>query len=209
MNKGFYYLAPVMLILALGLLILPGRKNLQELKPRQLLSEINDQTRFLTTDQVAKAIIDKDPFYVFIDVRKATEFQQFSLDRAINIPLAEILQPNNISELEKGNRRLVFFCNGDILSEQAWFLLRRKGMKNIFVMKGGLNLWFTTIINPIKPVSTASDADFRQYQTRLAASQFFTGAGAVTVGQTTSETNAKTKVKLQSAPKKKSAEGGC
>lgn len=209
MNKGFYYLAPVMLILALGLLVLPGRKNLHELKPQQLLSEINDQTRFLTTDQVAEAIIDKDPYYVFVDVRKPGEFQEFSLEGAINIPLAEILQPNNIAELEKGNRRLVFFCNGDILSEQAWLLLRRKGMKNIFVMKGGLNRWFATIINPERPVSTSSDADFRQYNTRMAASLFFAGGGAVQPLQAISEKNAKIQVKLQSAPKKKKAEGGC
>ena len=209
MNKGFYYLAPVMLILALGLLVLPGRKNLHESRPQQLLAEVNDQTRFLTTDQVARAIINKDPYFVFVDVRKPADFQQFSLEGAINIPLADILNPGSQAELERGDRRLVFFCNGDILSEQAWLLLRRKGMKNIFVMKGGLNHWFSTIIKPPKPGSTASAAEHSQYQTRMAASQFFTGAGTVPAAVSAPETAAKKEVKLQSVPKKNSAEGGC
>jgi rhodanese-related sulfurtransferase len=209
MNKGFYYLAPAMLILALGLVLLPARKNIKELPPRQLLSEINDQTRFLSTDEVAKVIIDKDPFYLLVDVRNARDYMAFSLENAVNIPLSEVLQPKNIDEFGRGNRRIVLFCNGDILSEQAWLILRRNGMKNVFVMKGGLNEWFNTIINPVEPLPTASKSDFDQYRTRLAAAQFFTGSGQALPPKATADPAPKAKIKLQTVPKATSTEGGC
>ena len=207
MNKGFYYLAPAMLILALGLVILPGRKNITEVKPHQLLLEINDQTRFLSTDEVAKIIIDKDPFYLLVDVRKPEESSAFTLEKAVNMPISDILRKKNLEELEKGNRHVVFFCNGDILSEQAWLLLHRKGLKKVFVMKGGVNRWFTTIITPVKPTATASDAEFRQYRTRMAASLYFTGGGLIPVN--TTEASSKENVNLKTSSKMKRAEGGC
>jgi rhodanese-related sulfurtransferase len=213
-NKGFYYLAPVLIILALGLVLLPESKHSKELNPRHLLLEINDQTRFQSTDQVAKAIINKDPFYALVDVRTAAEYSAWTLPDALNIPLADILKPENSETLNQSSRRIVFFSNNDIYAEQAWLLCKRSGYKNIFVMKGGLNAWMQTILTPTEPPVTASKADFEQFEFRKAASQFFKGTaeeGDKEKGKREKEKGEREKEKVKVTPvvKPSGAEGGC
>jgi len=207
-NKGFYYLAPVLIILALGLVLLPESKHSKELNPRHLLLEINDQTRFQSTDQVAKAIINKDPFYALVDVRTAAEYATWSLPNAMNIPLADILKPEYSETLNQTSRRIVFFSNNDIYAEQAWMLCRRQGFRNLYVLKGGLNAWMSTIINPSEPPVTASKEEFEQYEFRKGASQFFVGTGEVNLPDKPAE-KPKAKIKIAPVAKPAAAEGGC
>ena len=42
-------------------------------------------------------------------------------------------------------------------------------------MKGGLNEWVETIMNPQEPPATASSEIQEQYQFRMAASRYFAG----------------------------------
>ncbi len=207
-NKGFYYLAPVLLILALGLVLLPKSKKSREVNPRHLLLEINDQTRFATTDEVASAIINKDPFYQLVDVRTPAEFSAYSLKDAVNIPLADLLKPEYRETLDQTSRRIIFFSNNDIYAEQAWMLCRRQGFRNIFVMKGGLNAWMQTIINPAEPAVTASKEDFELYEFRKGASQFFVGSPEISLPAKDAE-KPKAKVKVAPVAKPAAAEGGC
>lgn len=207
-NKGFFYLAPVLVILALGLVLLPKSKHTRELNPRHLLLEINDQTRFVSPDEVAAAIINKDPFYQLVDVRTPAEFQSFSLTHAVNIPLADVLNTENKEILDQTSRRIIFFSNNDIYAEQAWMLCRRQGFRNLFVLKGGLNAWMSTIINPSEPPVTASKEEFEQYEFRKGASQFFVGTGEVNLPDKAAE-KPKAKVKIAPVAKPAAAEGGC
>ncbi len=208
MNKGFAIIAPVLLVLALGLLMMPKGQNSRELNPTQLLAEVNDQTRFLTTDQVAANIIRKDPSMQLVDVRKPADFEVFSLQGAINIPLDSLLNPQYAAIIDDQNKQTVFYSNADILSEQAFLLCRRAGMKNVMVLKGGLNSWFNTIIKPVAPSQSASRAEFELYSSRLAARQFFTGASTVAPSAAAQKSKEPVKVNLKPVAKKE-AEGGC
>ena len=102
----------------------------------------------------------------------------------------------------------VLYANGTTNASQAWMLLRQKGYKNLYVLKGGLNYWAETIMNPNKPAITNPDDELAQYDFRKAAGGVL-GGGTLAPAEGQSSVNAPSLQSLPSAPKKKRAAGGC
>ena len=131
------------------------------------------------------------------------EFKKFTLPGAINIPLEQLLNNEWEAYIDQDSRNNIFFGNDELNAESAWILCTRKGYKNNYVLSGGINNWFETIINPEMPKESNSEEALHLYQQRLAASQFFTGGTAI---------SAPKKANKKPGPKrakKKRAEGGC
>ncbi len=206
MNKNYIFLTVLMLLLALGTFFVPKKQLVShEVKPEKLLLDITQPSRYVTTDQVAKMIIEHDPTLELIDVRPADEYDKFSLPDAVNVPLKDILTPEGQDNLGIEDMNAVFFSNDDIMSDQAWVISTRLGYKNIYVMKGGLNCWIETIINPVEPPETAPKTAFETYQFRKAAGMYFTGGNSIK----TDTGVKKAKIKVRRKKKEKAASGGC
>ncbi|RLD88278.1 MAG: hypothetical protein DRJ09_08730 [Bacteroidetes bacterium] len=205
MNRNYLFLTLLMLVLAIGTFFIKKDdvyKN--QIKPETLLQVITQPSRYVTTDQVAKRIIEKDPTLELIDVRLPGDFDKFTLPDAINVPLKDIFTDKGQDNLGIEDLNVVFFSNDDIIADQAWVIATRLGYKNMYVMKGGLNCWIETIINPTMPPETASEIEFEQFRFRKAASLYFTG------GSTTQPVSVtKAKVKVRRKKKEKAASGGC
>lgn len=204
MNKAYYILAAFLLLLGIGLVLLPERDHPDEISPRQLLSDLRNPSRFYSTDKVAEMIIDQDPTLVLIDVRSMYDNMDYTLPKAHSIPLEEILMYNWMDSLAFNNSKVVLFSNADVLADKAWILLKREKYENIHVMKGGINCWFETIIQPSPPPVTAADDEIDLYQFRKGASIYFTG-GAMPIEE---ETNTEIVV-VKRKPKTSVVEGGC
>lgn len=212
-KKRYVSVSVIFFLLALLLFLLPKKYDMKQKQASQILSELLDETRFVSTDEVAKKIINKEPGVRLIDVRSEDEFKKFSLPGAINIPLEKILQKEKDSTytyagiLNNDKSTLnIFYSNGSIYSNQAWLILRRMNYKNNYVMKGGLNKWFETIINPSEPKQTDSDSEHRLYDSRKAYSMYFGGGTSVSSG---SDNTAKSAVPIIKKKKKSGAGGGC
>ncbi len=204
MNIRYSLLIALVIILSVILLVLPEKKSTTEVSPKALLLELKEQTHYKSTDEVAERLINKDPSIFLIDVRMADAYFEYSLPGAENIPLEDILHPDWADYLDQSNRELIFFSNADVYAEQAWLLARRMGYENLYVMKGGLNEWFETIIQPTAPPETASNSEFDLYQFRKGASIYFCGGQSVVSDETIQE------VVVMSRKKKKTViEGGC
>ncbi|MBK6904460.1 MAG: rhodanese-like domain-containing protein [Saprospirales bacterium] len=143
--------------------------------PQTLLTELSDQRRFASADQLAEWLIQKDPTLLLVDVRPHEEFDSYSLPGAINIPLANLLNPDEQARLNCEDYFIVFYANGTVLAEKAWMINRRSGCVNSFVLKGGLNEWTSTILQPQEPLPTASGSEWELFQFRKAAGQYFAG----------------------------------
>ena len=116
----------------------------------------------------------------------------------------EILLYDWVDSLAYHQSKIVLFSNSDILADKAWMLLKREGHQNIHVMKGGLNCWFETIIQPGPPAETAADEEIDRYQFRKGASVYFTG------GTTAIETDSDVEtVVVTRKNKTQVVEGGC
>lgn len=204
MNKNYIFLAVLLLVLAGGIFFLPERNNYQQIKPEELMLDIVQTSRFVSTDQVAEMVIEGDPTLELVDVRSNDEYEEFSLPGAVNIPLDSIMVDSYQDYLGIEDMNVVFFSNDDIKADQVWVIAKRMGYSSLYVMKGGLNYWMNTIIQPERPAEAASKEDFELYEQRRGASMYFTGAEiAIPEGDTKSSVNVKRKKKTAVA------EGGC
>ncbi|MEA3286964.1 MAG: rhodanese-like domain-containing protein [Candidatus Marinimicrobia bacterium] len=178
-----------------------------KLTAEDMLIEIQGAAEMVSADDVAHWIISKDPSLQLIDVRSPDEFQTYHLENAVNIPLSVILKDEHRDMLDQGIKMNVLYSNGTLNSHQAWMILRQLGFENNYVMQGGLNYWFDTIMNPQVPSVFSSDEEFAKYDFRKAASGALGGGGAVAI-----TAPAKTKAdkpRVIRKKKKKAPAGGC
>lgn len=203
MNRNYIILTALMTILAIGTIFIAREKEPNQIDPQQLLSEIVQPSRYVTTDQVAKLIISKDPSLLLLDVRDIASFNKFALPGATNLPIDSMISKDYISNLGIPGTKAVFYSNDDIKADQAWVLAKRLGYKSIYVMKGGINTWMETIINPVEPSPDAPYSAIETYTFRKGAQQFFTGA------KTESTESTKVEVKVEKRTKSQAAKGGC
>jgi len=209
--KPLHYLTLVLLILALIIALVP-RNTIRpyKLTAAQLLAEIRTGTQFISPDEVADKIIQKDPSIQLIDVRNPREFDQFSLPGAINIPLQDILSDGNYDLLNQGTKMNIFYSNGSTEANEAWLLTRQLGYQNNYVLQGGLNYWMETILNPSKPGNIASNDELAKYDFRKSASMALGGGGASAMAPAAvSPATMTPKPGVIPVKKKKKASGGC
>jgi len=173
----------------------------------KLLQEISKEGRYISTDEVAKMIMENDPSLLLIDVRKADEYKKYTLNGAINIPFDSILNDKYIDYLDQNVYTTVIFSNGSSLADQAWLILKSYNYEGNKVMKGGLNEWYKTILNPQKPKDENLTQELqRQYLFRKSAQIFFTGALPT---NKVSNTQIKKPTKPIVKRKKEEVSGGC
>lgn len=199
-----------MFIIPMGLIIAAVPQNKTKpykLTAEQLLGEVNTRTQYVTPDAVADMIIKKDPTLRLIDVRSQDEFEKFSLQGAINIPVTDLLSEKYAEILNQDGKMNVFYSNGTLNANEAWMVTRQLGYNNNFVLEGGLNYWFDAILNPKKPASTSPNEEFAKYDFRKSAGAALGGGSAA---QPVQEQNAASaKPVIIAGPKKKKAAGGC
>lgn len=202
-------MATILIILAGGLVLLPKYEKSEGLAADKLLSNIISLERYVSTDQISDKIINQDPSFILVDVRDEKSFNHYTLPNAINIPLKNLLDEKFESYLNQDQYDIVFFSDDNFYADQAWLLCTRLEYKNLHVLKGGLNKWFTTIINPQKPNENNAAIDFELYSTRKAASMFY---GVVYPEQVKRKKVIQKKPKKVITVKKKKkmpTEGGC
>lgn len=141
----------------------------------QIYTEILDDRRYITTEEVAEALINQDPSLRLFDVRSIEEYEEYSLPEADPMPINDLLDPDYFADLECNKYKIVFFSNAQLLSDQAWYVSRKKGCQDIYVLKGGLNEWFTNILNPAKPSDIESAESVDLYNLRIAMRNYFLG----------------------------------
>jgi rhodanese-related sulfurtransferase len=207
MERKYTILAGLLIILALGLVILPKKKDLPETDPRVLLSLVAEKSRYLSVDQITHRIIENDPTLMLIDLRPANEFKAFALPGAINILPDSLLTATTLQLLSQSGKDKVFYANADQLAEKAWLTGTRYSVGRLYVMKGGLNEWFNTIIKPNEISATASSSEHDLASFRAAARQFFTGAGDTPTAPVATKKREKIEV-VRKAPEPTSG-GGC
>jgi Rhodanese-related sulfurtransferase len=200
-------LASVFIPLGIIIAAIPENTTKQfKLTAEELLGEVKDGTQFVSTDEIADMLVQKDPSLQLIDVRSQAEFEKYSLPGAINIPLTQILSNEYEGYINQGVKMNVFYSNGNLKANEAWMLARQLGYENNFVMQGGLNYWAETILNPEAPKSVMADDEIAKYDFRKGASAALGGGNAM-VTNTNTEKNPKPTIKKRK--KKKRAVGGC
>lgn len=206
MNRNYIVLVIIAVGLAIGILVMDRTEQIQDIDPETLAVNYNDPSRFLSIDEVTDRLVSKDPGLLLIDVRPAEQFKMFAIPNAINIPLDSLLANSTLELMRMTEMDKVLYSNSGVSSDQAWLLMERMNMPSVFVMEGGLNNWFKSIVQASAPPSTASREDFDLYSFRLAANQYFYGSAEKPIS-TEIKVAKKTQV-IRKAPEPETG-GGC
>jgi len=178
-----------------------------KLTAEEMVIEVQSAAEMVGADDVAHWLISKDPSLQLIDVRSPDEFQKYHLDGAMNIPISVILSDEYRDYVDQGIKMNVLYSNGTLDSHKAWMILRQLGFENNYVLEGGLNYWFDTIMNPQEPSTYSPNEEFAKYDFRKAASGALGGGDAVALTAPAKTKSAKPRIIRKK--KKKAPEGGC
>lgn len=172
-TRGKFSVGLLCLGFILALLPLSANRSFT-VKPQQLLSEVLDEKNYFTVDQVARFVISEDSAIQIIDLRSPEEFRSLNIPGSVNIPYDEFLNNDPDSFLNNGNIKNILYSNGDFDSNYALVIARGLNYKNIYVMKGGLNEWFKTVMNSSFTGDRISARENALFETRTRARKLFT-----------------------------------
>jgi rhodanese-related sulfurtransferase len=168
-------LSIVLLSLGIMLAFLPltGSRSFTA-KPHKLLSEMLDDKSWFTVDQVARYVASEDTSVQLVDLRPAEEFNRLNIPGSVNIPYEEFIEiaPGTIAGI--GSTKYILYSNSDYNANNAYVIAKGLMLKNIYVMKGGLNEWFNTVMNSRFKGERISARENALYENRRRAGTMFT-----------------------------------
>jgi len=209
-KRSYQFLALILIILAGGLIMLPKQQKHEGIAPELFVKNMVSTERYINTDVLADRMVNQDPVLLLIDIRTTEEFEKYSLPNAVNIPLSQIFNEELNAYLDQDVYDVVLFSNDNFTADEAWLIGNRMGYQRLYVLDGGLNAWFETIIEPTLPKETMSREAFELYAFRKAAGKYFGVANdTVEIETEVKKVPAPKKVVTKPKKKKKMPEGGC
>ena len=209
-KRSYQFLALILLVLAGGLLVIPKVQKHEGISPKLLAKNMLSTERYISTDLLADRMINEDPVLLLVDTRNTEEFEKFSLPGAINIPLNQVFDEELNPYLDQDVYDVILFSNDHFTADEVWLLGNRMGYQRLYVLQGGLNAWFKTIIEPAYPKETMSREAYDLYSFRKAAGKYFGVANdTIEIETKVKKVQAPKKVVTKPKKKKKMPEGGC
>lgn len=137
------------LLVGLGILLAfmpnPSAKKFK-LTPEELLAKSVSEKIYFSVDEVARFVDTEDSTVQLVDLRSEKEFRKCNIPGSVNIPFEELLNPEWNGYFNQKEIKKIFYGNDDQLACLAWTITTGLGTENSFVMKGGLNEWFKTVM---------------------------------------------------------------
>lgn len=119
--------------------------------------------------QLAAWIRDRKPGLRVIDVRGPTEFADYAIPTAENIPVDQLSRtPFADSET------IVLYSEGGAHAGQAWVMLKAMGVSNVTFISGGLVDWYVDVMTPALPVN-ATPEQTQAFEATAELSRYFGG----------------------------------
>lgn len=95
--------------------------------------------KVLTQEEFKSKLVDADNYYL-IDVRTEQEFNQGTIEGAINYDILDGTLQANLKELDKTKTVFVFCAKGS-RSAKAGKILESNGFKVVYDLEGGYSSW--------------------------------------------------------------------
>lgn len=193
------------LLVGVGIILafLPfNASNSFRLKADELLNRSVSEEMYFTVDQVARMVNSEDSTVQIIDLRNAEEFKACNIPGSINIPFSDLLNPMWEPVLNQKKVKNILYGNGDQTANYAWTIVTGLDYPNNYVMKGGLNEWFKTVMLSQYSGEKITPAENARFENRLNARKTFTQINSLPDSLKTQFFNAK-------MLKESKLDGGC
>jgi len=162
--------------LGLGLLALPARPYADarvSLDLARLSSLVETEADHVSPRELAAWLVEGRSAYRLVDLRDTAAYAAYHIPGAENVPVRELVaQP--LSPTEK----LLVYSDRGTRGAQAWLLLKAKGLREVYNLKGGLDLWRDEVLYPVFP-ENPTDEQRKDLESRASLSRYFGGAPRV------------------------------
>lgn len=177
-------LAAVLLILAVLALFAgnPYSSARTSIDAQELAMIVDSKVDHVTVEELADWIIKSKADYRLIDLRTEKEFGEYNIPTSENILLSNLLNAG----LQR-NEKIVIYSEGGIHSAQAWFLLRAKDYKSVYILFGGLEEWKDKILFP-RIAENASAEQQKAFEKSKQVSKYFGGSPQSGPGEAVQQT---------------------
>lgn len=186
----------------------PYRGSRTSVDAKELGLIVDKETDHVKVEELADWIIQGKADFRLLDLRSEKEYNTYHIPNSENV-LTSQLETYPLLR----NEKIVLYSEGGIHSAQAWFLLRAKGYKGVYILLGGLEEWNEKVLFPNIPVNATKD-QLAAFDKMKEVSKFFggspqTGTEETKVAQT--KTMPKLDMKTQKQPVKtgKKKKEGC
>lgn len=132
------------------------------------LSTVDNSDKVSVTELADWIIKDKSDFEL-VDLRSEEKYNEYTIPASQCIPLPQI----SSSDLLR-NQKIILFSDDDVASSQAWFILKSKNYKGVYILDGGLNAWKEKILFPKAPVNASKD-ELVEFEKMKEVAKFFGG----------------------------------
>lgn len=134
-----------------------------------LAAEIEAERDHIDALTLARWIRDGRPGLAVLDVRGEDLAGDYAIPGARTTTLPRLLQRTLVPD-----ETLVLYSEGGAHAAQAWVLLRARGARNVYFLRGGLYEWITQVIEARLPAD-ASDEQRAAFAEVAALSRWFGG----------------------------------
>ena len=128
-----------------------------------------DNSDKVSVNELADWIIKDKSDFELVDLRSGEKFNEYTIPGSQCIPLPQITS----SELLR-NQKIILFSDDDVAASQAWFILKSKNYKGVYILDGGLESWKEKVLFPKAPVNGSKD-DLAQFEKMKEVAKYFGG----------------------------------
>jgi rhodanese-related sulfurtransferase len=165
----------ILLVLGGVLALMPatGKYSLHG-RPDRLWSSLLRNDKTFTVDEVARFVVNEDSTIQLIDLRQPEEFRRENIPQSVNLPYNQFLLKDPEPYFLPPQKKVILYSNGDIDAASAQVLAQGMGFSNCYIMKGGMNEWFKTVMNSQFTGNTITARENALFETRMKARRMFT-----------------------------------
>lgn len=158
--------------LALGLLGIGAktdRGHVVALDTRELAAILDREADHVGAEELAGWIVAGRSDYRLIDLRREDEYARYHIPTAENVTLTRLPDAGLLA-----NEKVVLYSEGGIHAAQAWMLMRARGMRSVYTLKGGLDQWKDEVLFPVL-AEDATAAERERFERSAALARSFGG----------------------------------
>jgi len=169
----------------------PYQNGKAEIDSKELALIVQKEVDHVTVNELADWIIKNRADFRLLDLRTEKEFTNYHIPNAENVDIAGLYQYGI-----QRNEKIVLYAEGGIHSAQAWFLLRARGFKGVYILSGGLEEWNDKILFP-QISDKPNSQELKSIEKMKEISKFFGGSPQQNGGDQVKTSSVKTMPKLE------------
>ncbi len=115
------------------------REGIEAMTQTELSKELDGTVAYVAPEEIAFDIYNKIDKYLPIDLRSEKEYKQFCITGASRLTLKDISLVQGKALLQHPTKTPVFYADDEVLAQKAYLLAKEEGIKNVYVLQGGIN----------------------------------------------------------------------